>query len=122
MPIEPLGPDPTDVHVGERLRALRKRAGVSQGHLASTMGITFQQIQKYERGDNRMSASKLLVAARVLGVRVSDFFQGLEPEGALPSPALLDPGLEEVARQLAALKNPRARAQIAALIAVLEQD
>jgi transcriptional regulator with XRE-family HTH domain len=61
------GPDPIDIAVGLRLRVLRKQRGVSQEQLGAAIGLTFQQIQKYERGANRISASMLVKAARFLG-------------------------------------------------------
>lgn len=66
--------DPVDLFVGERLRATRMQKGVSQTALAKAMNLSFQQVQKYERGVNRISASMLARAARTLGVPVSDFF------------------------------------------------
>lgn len=78
---------PVDEHVGARLRELRKAAGLSQSTLGERLGITFQQIQKYERGTNRISASKLHEAAQVLGVTIADFFAGLPgASNTLPVP------------------------------------
>lgn len=71
------GPAQVDIHVGNRLRLRRRRLGMSQECLASSLGLTFQQIQNYERGANRISASKLYEAARCLEVPVSHFFEGL---------------------------------------------
>jgi transcriptional regulator with XRE-family HTH domain len=70
-------PHPTDVHVGRRLRFRRGMLGVSQTQLAEKVGLTFQAIQKYERGENRISASRLYQFAEILGVPVADFFEGL---------------------------------------------
>lgn len=69
---------PVDLYVGSRLRIRRKVLGLSQTQLADALGITFQQIQKYERGANRISASKLYEAARLLRSPVSYFFEGLD--------------------------------------------
>jgi len=78
-------PHPIDVHVGQRVRLRRKQRDLSQGRLADALGLTFQQVQKYERGTNRVSASKLYEIARVLEVPVGFFYQGLDdpssPEG-----------------------------------------
>ncbi len=75
-------PHPTDTHVGMRIRTLRKQQKMSQITLAQALGLTFQQVQKYERGSNRISASKLFETAKVLGKPVSYFFHGLdEPTG-----------------------------------------
>lgn len=73
--------NPIDVHVGERIRVRRRQLGLSQERLADALGLTFQQVQKYERGANRVSASKLFEIARTLGVKVSHFFDGITPEG-----------------------------------------
>ena len=69
---------PVDLYVGARLRIRRKVLGLSQTQLAEALGITFQQVQKYERGANRISASKLYEAARLLQSPVSYFFEGLD--------------------------------------------
>lgn len=71
-------PDPIDEHVGRRVRLRRKLVGVSQDNLAAGLGLTFQQVQKYERGFNRISASKLLAIAVTLKVPVAYFFEGLD--------------------------------------------
>ena len=71
-------PHHVDKHVGALIRAKRKAMGMSQSELAEALGITFQQIQKYERGANRISASKLYEAARLLQSPVSYFFEGLD--------------------------------------------
>jgi transcriptional regulator with XRE-family HTH domain len=70
-------PNPVDLHVGGRIRMKRKVLGVSQERLAEALGLTFQQVQKYERGANRVSASKLYEIARFLQAPVSYFFEGL---------------------------------------------
>ncbi len=70
-------PNPVDVHVGQRIRMRRKALGVSQERLADELGLTFQQVQKYERGANRVSASKLYDIARALQMDITNFFDGL---------------------------------------------
>lgn len=70
-------PNPVDLHVGGRVRMRRKMLGVSQERLAEALGLTFQQVQKYERGANRISASKLYDIARFLSAPISYFFEGL---------------------------------------------
>ncbi|TDT77120.1 transcriptional regulator with XRE-family HTH domain [Litoreibacter halocynthiae] len=67
-----------DIHVGKRLRHRRWMLGMTQGELANALGIRFQQIQKYESGANRVSASRLWDIAQVLEVPIAYFFQGLE--------------------------------------------
>src|ERR1700724_361394 len=67
--------------VGRRVRIVRVSRGLSQSALASQLGLTFQQLQKYERGTNRISASKLHDIARILGVEVASFFEdAFDPE------------------------------------------
>jgi transcriptional regulator with XRE-family HTH domain len=72
-------PDPTDVHVGSRVRLRRNMLGLSQEKLGEAIGLTFQQIQKYERGANRIGASRLHDLSRVLDVPVSFFFDDIDP-------------------------------------------
>jgi transcriptional regulator with XRE-family HTH domain len=69
-------PDATDTHVGKRIRMRRKMLNMSQTTLADGVGITFQQIQKYEKGTNRVSASRLQQFAKILEVPISFFFDG----------------------------------------------
>ena len=78
---------PVDVHVGKRIRHRRWMLGMTQQQLAETVGIKFQQIQKYETGMNRVSASRLWDIAETLDVQVSFFFEGLteETEAKVPS-------------------------------------
>jgi transcriptional regulator with XRE-family HTH domain len=76
-------PHLVDIHVGARIRMRRKAMGLSQTQLADSVGITFQQLQKYERGANRVSASKLYGMAVTLQTSVSWFFDGMAAlEGA----------------------------------------
>jgi transcriptional regulator with XRE-family HTH domain len=87
--------NPIDAHVGSRMRIRRMMLGMSQEKLAAGFGLTFQQIQKYERGMNRMGASRLQQAADILGVAVPFFFEGaaggtFKPDGSAPSPAYLN--------------------------------
>lgn len=84
-------PHPVDVHVGKQLRVQRVIMGLSQEALARAVGITFQQVQKYERGVNRLSASRLFDFARVLGVPVSFFFEGYD-NGQAAAVAATTPG------------------------------
>lgn len=72
-------PDPIDVHVGMQIRTRRRFLSISQEMLAAELGLTFQQVQKYERGANRVSASKLYRIAHALQCPVSSFFDGLPP-------------------------------------------
>ena len=70
-------PNPVDVHVGGRVRMRRILTGLSQEKLGEQLGLTFQQVQKYEKGSNRISASRLWQMAKILGVPVAFFFDDL---------------------------------------------
>jgi transcriptional regulator with XRE-family HTH domain len=85
------GPDPIDVNVGSRVRLRRNMLGLSQEKLGEAISLTFQQVQKYERGANRIGASRLLELSRVLGVPVSFFFDETDPVHAPAIPT----GFEE---------------------------
>ena len=76
---------PVDVHVGKRIRHRRWMNGTTQQQLAEKVGIKFQQIQKYETGMNRVSASRLWDIAAALGVPISFFFEGLDAATAVES-------------------------------------
>lgn len=71
-------PDPVDIEVGHRIRIERLSRGLSQTALANQLGVTFQQVQKYEKGVNRVGAGRLTKIAEVLGIQVGTFFSGQE--------------------------------------------
>jgi len=75
MPENKKKPNPIDIHVGGRIRLRRTMLGMSQERLGDSLGITFQQIQKYEKGTNRVGASRLQAISSVLSVPVSFFFE-----------------------------------------------
>lgn len=75
-------PNPVDVHVGARVRMRRMLIGMSQEKLGESLGLTFQQVQKYEKGSNRIGASRLYQIGAVLGVPIEFFFEGLERDQA----------------------------------------
>jgi transcriptional regulator with XRE-family HTH domain len=82
-------PNPIDVHVGNRIRMRRTVMGLSQTTLAEAIGLTFQQIQKYERGANRVSSSRLYDLSRVLGVPIKFFFDEMDIDVEKQSPGQL---------------------------------
>lgn len=82
-------PNPIDRHVGSRVRMRRMLAGISQEKLGEALGLTFQQVQKYEKGSNRISASRLQQIAKMLDVPVSFFFDGA-PSGDMAMPGFAD--------------------------------
>ena len=82
-------PNFVDVHVGSRMRMRRQLIGMSQEKLGELLGITFQQVQKYDKGANRISASRLYYASKILGVPVQFFFEelpGVEGHGGMGEP------------------------------------
>ena len=84
-----LGPDPIDIHVGSRVRLRRILLGLSQSALAGQMGLSFQQVQKYEKGSNRVSASMLHYLANALDVPIGYFFDDM-PEDIPNPPPIID--------------------------------
>lgn len=104
---------PVDAHVGKRIRHRRWMVGMTQQQLADKVGIKFQQIQKYETGMNRVSASRLWEISEALGVSISFFFEGLAGEAAAtPSPAgdiLADKEALELVRSYYAIPEQQRR-------------
>ncbi len=111
---------PVDVHVGKRVRHRRWLIGMTQQQLAEQVGIKFQQIQKYETGANRVSASRLWDIADALDVPVSFFFEGLkdaddhpasaQPKGAIPADLMGDKEALDLVRSYYAIpENQRRR-------------
>lgn len=85
------GPHPADIHIGRRIRLRRLMIGMSQERLGERLGLTFQQVQKYEKGANRVGGSRLCAISRVLNVPPGYFFEGLDDRGGTaPSDAADD--------------------------------
>jgi transcriptional regulator with XRE-family HTH domain len=82
-------PNPIDVHVGSRIRLRRTLLGISQTMLADAIGLTFQQVQKYEKGSNRVSSSRLMDMANVLDVSIPYFFEEMGADVQNQTPAML---------------------------------
>jgi transcriptional regulator with XRE-family HTH domain len=129
---------PVDVHVGARVRQRRTLLGMTQTDLANALGLTFQQVQKYERGINRISASRLFELARVFDVPVDYFFEDMPPEvaaslpvqgrGKLQEPVSYDPDpmvkreTLELVRAYYKIEDANARKRVYELIKVLGAD
>jgi len=88
-------PNPIDKHVGSRVRLRRMLIGMSQEKLGEALGLTFQQVQKYEKGTNRIGASRLHEIARILGVGIDYFYEGAPSAG--DSDVAENPGSNDVA-------------------------
>ena len=125
-------PHPADQHVGSQIATVRVQSDVSQGQLARSIGISFQQLQKYENARNRVSASMLYEIAKALDVPVSRFFEGLPGnalKGAEAPPLPVDERLDFIASAegrrliegLMALPR-RVRGRVSALIAALGEE
>lgn len=115
---DPRKPDGVDVAVGANVRTWRIARGLSQGDLAKRLGITFQQVQKYETGHNRMSTGRLVKAATILAVPMSAFFDGADDDE--PAQALLANARSyRLAHAFAAIKNNGFRLALVALVEVL---
>ncbi len=80
-------PSPVDIHVGTRVRLRRTLFGMTQTDIGDALGLTFQQVQKYERGTNRISSSRLYELSRLFDVPVEHFFEDMPPKVAASSPA-----------------------------------
>jgi transcriptional regulator with XRE-family HTH domain len=119
-------PNETDAFVGRRIRDRRLRLGMSQVHLAEGLGLTFQQVQKYEKGGNRVGAGRLYALAQVLDVPVTYFFDGAPPPAKVVSvPEALaarstDPmsssETQRLVRAYYGIKDERARARFLAVM------
>jgi transcriptional regulator with XRE-family HTH domain len=105
-------PNPIDVHVGSRLKLRRTMIGMTQEKLGEQLGVTFQQVQKYEKGVNRIGASRLQEISRILDVPVSFFFEDVRQE-ADPDPNP-DPGHRIDGHALGFAEEPVARFEVSA--------
>ena len=119
-------PHPVDIYVGQRLRLRRSMLGMSQEQLGGAIGITFQQIQKYERGINRMGSSRLYDFASILSVPIAYFFDGFNAatkggmaEAAAPAfeaEMMTSKDTMAVVRSFNEIKNPKVRRQVMQLV------
>ena len=119
-------PHPIDRLVGSRVRLFRTAQGLSQTSLAQDLGITFQQVQKYENGANRISASRLFDISRLLGVSITELYSGAQEAGfgstaeaiGVP-PSQLD---HKIIRALARIGDDRVKRKVLALIQTLAPE
>jgi transcriptional regulator with XRE-family HTH domain len=128
-------PNPTDKHVGSRVRMRRMMLGLSQEKLGDALGLTFQQVQKYEKGANRIGASRLQQISQILQVPISFFFEGaphspgLQPDGLseVPSPAYVADFLATsdglaLTKAFMGIKNAKLRRRIVDLVEQIAVD
>ena len=122
-------PDPIDAHVGSRVRLRRTLLGMSQSKLGDKLGLTFQQIQKYERGANRIASSRLYKLSKILDVPVAFFFDEMARGVATPAKGLAEKGREsfeqdrlakgetlELARAYYRIKDEKVRKRVFELV------
>jgi len=114
--------DPIDVAVGRKLKIRRTAVGMSQVKLAERLGVTFQQVQKYEKGANRLAASTLYRAGRALSVPVEHFFEGVDDVDVETEIADLNPAAYREASAFMKIEDAKVRAAISALVQVLAAD
>jgi transcriptional regulator with XRE-family HTH domain len=126
---------PIDVQVGNRVRLRRMLIGMSQEKLGEMLGLTFQQVQKYEKGANRIGAGRLFEISNILGMQIQDFFEGLsallpngaagfaETPGAPPVMDLLStPEGMQLGIAFMKIKDPKARKRILELVKGTAED
>src|SRR5690348_14642450 len=121
-------PNPIDKHVGSRVRMRRMMLSMSQEKLGDALDLTFQQVQKYEKGTNRIGASRLQQISHILQVPVSFFFEGLPEHGAKPSAdaAVVSPSIVadflatrdglDLVRSFTAIKSAKLRRRVVELV------
>lgn len=120
--------NPLDIALGARIRVRRKSLGLSQDDLAVQVGLTFQQIQKYERGANRVSFSRLVEIARTLKCRVQDLIGDLDVEGevsdqvATEAVQLKETGALELIRAYSAIRSAGRRRVVVSLAQTLSKE
>lgn len=114
---------PVDVHVGKQLKKLRIMRGKTQTEVAEGLGISFQQVQKYELGRNRISASRLFDISKILGVETSYFFEGLEDVNVTAeSGSSVDQEAHSLAATYSKIQDQKVRCQIRNFITEIARD
>lgn len=114
-------PHPVDVAVGNRVRELRTRAGLSQSDLGKRLDVSFQQVQKYEKGVNRMGASRLIQICDALKVSIYDIFDGIGSVTDAANKNLIDPEAMRIARDIQRVESDSMRAAIKQLVRTMSK-
>lgn len=124
-------PDPTDIYVGSRIRLRRNMLGFSQEKLGDKLGITFQQVQKYEKGTNRVGASRLQAISEIMDVPVAYFFEEPPSSNAIDGLAESDSTFMDfcsssegvqMMRAFTNIRDPKVRRKIIDLAKALSED
>ncbi|OWW04992.1 Cro/Cl family transcriptional regulator [Rhizobium sp. R72] len=113
--------DPVDIIVGRNVRALRSKRRISQLELGEALGLTFQQIQKYEKGTNRVSASKLHQIAVFLGVAISELFEGANPNDGAKKQGL-SPEAYELAVYYDRLRSTAGKEAVKTILSIMSGE
>ncbi len=113
---------PVDVAVGNRVRELRTRAGLSQTDLGERLGVSFQQVQKYEKGVNRMGASRLIQICEALKVTIVDIFDGVQSATDAAEKTLADPEAMRIARDIQRIENENMRMAVKQLVRAMSRN
>ncbi len=114
-------PHPVDIHVGKRIKEIRTVRSLTQSNVAEQLGISFQQLQKYETGANRVSASRMFELSKLLEVSPSFFFEGLEGESYESMPAM-DMETARIAAILSNITNQKLKRRIHTLISEIARS
>ena len=114
-------PHPVDIHVGKRVKEIRTVRGLTQSNVADLLGISFQQLQKYETGANRVSASRMFEIAKLLGVSPSFFFEGIDGENTADI-APMDLETAKIANLLSNIKNEKLKKRLYTLISEIAHN
>lgn len=124
-------PHPTDVFIGQRVRARRILIGMSQEKLGELLGLTFQQVQKYEKGTNRISGSRMVEIADALQVEPAYFFEGAPGRRTAGTHAALDADMSEfmtsgdglvIAKSFVQIKNDKIRHAVASMVKIMAEQ
>ncbi len=114
-------PHPVDIHVGQRIKEIRTVRGFTQSNVAEHLGISFQQLQKYETGANRVSASRMFELSKLLNVSPSFFFEGLEGEKYETMPPM-DMETARIASVLSSITNEKLKSRLNTLISEIARS
>ena len=114
-------PHPVDTHVGQRVKEIRTVRGFTQSNVAEQLGISFQQLQKYETGANRVSASRMFELSKLLKVSPAFFFEGLEGENYESMPPM-DMETARIASALSGITNEKLKSRLNTLISEIARS
>jgi transcriptional regulator with XRE-family HTH domain len=111
-----------DHQVGLCIKTKRQQRGVTQQELAQALGISYQQVQKYENGTNRITAGRLYILARALGLEVAEFFSSIDQSTSHQALPITSEDVVLTAKEINALRDPRVRNSIRSLVRILSTE